>query len=125
MSTYHTSFGYTTFRISEAEEKEFEADYTQRMDLGAKKFMGRSDFVEFTENEEILIKDDFGIHIMYDCVETDMELLKNEILLTGSFFIKNQEPLMDAEDPENLTPIIDRISTLENLMNFEAKFHYK
>lgn len=125
MSTYHTSFGYTTMRISEAEEKEFDVDYTNRMDLNSKKFLGRADFVEFTSNEEILIKDDFGIHIIYDCVETDMDMLKDEILLTGSFFIKTQEPLMDAENTEKLTPIIDRISTLESLMKFEAKYHFK
>lgn len=125
MSQYHTSYGYTTHRVSEAEQREFDNEYKGKMDATAKRFLGRADFVEFTDNDEILIKDDFGIHIMYDCVETDMDLLKEEILLAGSFFIKNQEPLMDAENPETLTPIIDRISTLEKLMQFESQFHFK
>lgn len=95
------------------------------MDTSAKKFMGRSDFVEFKEDEEILVKDDFGVYIMYDCVESDMDLLKDELLLTGSYYIKRQEPLMDAEDIENASPVIDRITCLEMLMKHEAKFQYK
>lgn len=108
-----------------AEEQEYEAENKDNMDATAKKFMGRSDFVEFNDNEEILVKDDFGINIMYDCVESDMDLLKDELLLTGSYFIKQQEPLMDAEDTSNLEAIIDRISCLELLMKYEAKFQYK
>ena len=125
MSSYHTSFGYTSQRISIAEEREFEQDYIGRLDQTAKRFMGRADTVEFTDDEEILIKDDFGIHIMYDCVQSDMDLLKDELLLTGSFYIKAQEPLMDAEDTVKLSPIIDRLSTLEKLMSYESKFQFK
>lgn len=53
-------------RVSAAEEEEFERELQGHMDASAKKFMGRADFVEFKEEEEILVKDDFGIYIMYD-----------------------------------------------------------
>jgi hypothetical protein len=111
--------------MSIAEEIEYDEEYKENMDVQAKKFMGRNDFVEFTEGEEILVKDDFGVYIMYDWVETDMELLRDDILLTGSYFIKRQEPLTDAENTERLNSVIDRISTLEMLMKYEAKFQYK
>lgn len=125
MSRYHTSFGYTTQRVSIAEEIEYSREYEDNIEVTAKKFMGRNDFVEFNEEEEILIKDDFGIHIMYDCAESDLDLLKDELLITGSYFIKRQEPLTDAENTERLSAIIDRVSCLELLMKYEAKYQYK
>ena len=112
-------------RVSMAEEEEYEFENREHMDMTAKKFMGRQDFVEFGDNEEILVKDDFGVYIMYDCVDTDLEMLRNELLLAGSFYIKRQEPLMNSEDLENMSPLIDRISTLEMLMKYESKFQYK
>lgn len=125
MSRYHTSFGYTMRRFAVGEEYEYEQEHKNQMDKTAKRFMGRTDHVEFNNQDEILIKDDFGIHIMYDCVESDLEMIANEILLTGSYYIKKQEPLFDAEDTEHLNPIIDRISVLEKLMECEAKYQFK
>jgi hypothetical protein len=52
-------------------------------------------------------------------------MIANELLLTGSFYIKRQEPLMDSEDLANLNPMIDRISTLEKLMMYESQFQFK
>ena len=112
-------------RVSLAEEEEYEHENRAHMDMTAKKFMGRQDFVEFNDNEEILVKDDFGVYIMYDWVDTDLEMLRNELLLAGSYFIKRQEPMMNSEDIENMNPLIDRISTLEMLMKYESKFQYK
>ena len=125
MSRYHTSFGYTMSRFSRGEEWEYEYENRDQMDKTAKRFMGRADHIEFAENNEILIKDDFGIHIMYDCVESDLEMVANELLLTGSYFIKRQEPLFDSEDIDNLHPVIDRISTLEMLMKYESEYQYR
>ena len=105
--------------------EEYEHENRAHMDMTAKKFMERQDFVEFNDNEEILVKDDFGVYIMYDWVDTDLEMLRNELLLAGSYFIKRQEPMMNSEDIENMNPLIDRISTLEMLMKYESKFQYK
>jgi hypothetical protein len=66
MSRYHTSFGYTMRRFPIAEEEEYEAENKDHMDRTAKRFMGRQDTVEFNDNEEILVQDDFGVYIMYD-----------------------------------------------------------
>jgi hypothetical protein len=66
MTRYHTSFGVIRTRVSLAEEEEYEDIHIHNMESVSKKFMGCIDSVEFKENEEVLIKDDFGIHIMYD-----------------------------------------------------------
>ena len=41
------------------------------------KFMGRIDFVEIEEStQEVFIKDDLGVYIIYDCVLQDMQTLE-------------------------------------------------
>jgi len=39
--------------------------------------MGRIDFVEIEEStQEVFIKDDLGVYIIYDCVLQDMQTLE-------------------------------------------------
>jgi hypothetical protein len=41
------------------------------------KLMGRIDFVEINEAiQEVYVKDDFGIYIIYDCVLQDMKFVE-------------------------------------------------
>lgn len=45
------------------------------------KLMGRVDFIEIdTKAQEVYVKDDFGIYILYDCSFQDMKDLEEVIL---------------------------------------------
>jgi hypothetical protein len=58
--------------------------------------MGRIDHIEINEkSEEVFVKDDFGIYIMYDCVLQDMKGVEDELTRLGSYFITKQEVLQD------------------------------
>jgi hypothetical protein len=60
--------------------------------------MGRIDFVEIDESlEEVYIKDDFGIYILYDCVLQDMKFLEDELCKVGSFYLHKSEVLIDPK----------------------------
>ena len=65
------------------------------------KLISRIDFIELDDaHEEVYIKDDFGIYVMYDCVLQDMQAFENELVKLGSFFLKKSEMLLDpAEQP--------------------------
>jgi hypothetical protein len=60
------------------------------------KLMGRIEFIELNEDlQEVYIKDDFGIYIMYDCVLQDMKWLEDELCKIGTFFMHKSEVLLD------------------------------
>ena len=45
------------------------------------KLMGRIDKVELNEvKEEVYVKDDFGVYIIYDCVLQDMKCMEEELI---------------------------------------------
>jgi hypothetical protein len=54
-----------------------------------------------------------------------MEIIKNDLLKIGSYYIKRQEPFLDSEEGDELHPIIDRLSILELLLKYESQFQYK
>ena len=58
--------------------------------------MGRIDHIELNEQkQEVYIKDDFGVYIMYDCVMQDMKSMEQEILKITSYYVNRAEPLID------------------------------
>ncbi len=58
--------------------------------------MGRIDHIELNEQkQEVYIKDDFGVYIMYDCVMQDMKSMEQEILKIASYYVNRAEPLID------------------------------
>jgi hypothetical protein len=76
------------------------------------KLMGRVDNVEIDlKNQEVYIKDDFGIYIMYDCTLSDMKELEDELLKIGSYYISRHEYLSNTEN-EKPYPLIDRLTLI-------------
>ena len=58
------------------------------------KLMGRIDKVELNEEkEEVYIKDDFGVYIIYDCVLQDMKGIEDELIKIASYYISKSEVL--------------------------------
>lgn len=86
--------------------------------------MGRIDTIEIdAKTKEVYIKDDFGVYIMYDCVLQDMKDLEEELLKVGSFFIGKHEALVNTE-AEKPYPLIDRMSLIEDLLEYESSYQY-
>ena len=87
--------------------------------------MGRIDKVELNEEkEEVYIKDDFGVYIMYDCVLQDMKGIEDELIKIASHYISKSEVLQDvhAEKPQ---PCKDRLELLNDILMLESKFQYR
>jgi hypothetical protein len=78
-----------------------EIDYHQKtkgVSDQAVKLMNRIDFIEIIDSlEEVYIKDDFGIYIIYDCVLQDMKSIEDELCKVGSYFINKSEVLLDPQ----------------------------
>ena len=80
MPRYHSSYG---------EPSEIQGEYVQQdrengnVDISkdSMKLLNRVDHIEIEEErQEVFIKDDFNIYIMYECALTDMQVLEREIL---------------------------------------------
>lgn len=84
-----------------------------------KKLMGRADKrFQHQQTGLNLVKDDFGVCILYDTVFADMRSMETEILKTCSFYINKAEPLLD-KDLKNIYPAVDRLKILEEALEFE------
>ena len=58
------------------------------------KLMGRIDKVELNEvKEEVYVKDDFGVYIIYDSVLQDMKGIEDELIKIASYYISKSEVL--------------------------------
>ena len=50
--------------------------------------MGRVDKIELNEElEEVYVRDDFGVYILYDCVLQDMKGMEEEIMKIASYYL--------------------------------------
>lgn len=86
------------------------------------KMMGRIDRIELDEaNQEVFVRDDFGIYVMYDCSLQDMKCLEDNLCRIASFYLMNSEVLQDAHD-EKPMPAKDRIEVLDDLLQCESQF---
>ena len=86
------------------------------------KLMGRIDKVELDEKkEEVYIKDDFGVYIIYDCVLQDMKGIEDELIKIASYFLSKSEVLQDVHS-EKPMPCKDRLELLDDLLMCESKF---
>jgi len=86
------------------------------------KFIGRIDTIYKNEEYKLnLVKDDFGIHVIYDASFEDMRLMEQEILKICSFYINKAEPLLD-NDLKNIYPCVDRLRILEDAIRFENEY---
>lgn len=81
--------------------------------------MGRVDFVEINETlQEIYIKDDMGIYIMFDCVFEDMKTIQQELVAIGSYYIHRSEVLLDPNSRPY--PLRDRQQVAHDLLVKES-----
>ena len=84
--------------------------------------MGRIDKIYKNEDCDLnLVKDDFGIHILYDSAFADMRMMELEILKICSFYINKAEPLLD-NDLKNMYPCVDRLRILDEVIHYENLF---
>jgi len=65
-----------------------------------------------------LVKDDYGVHVLYDATFTDMRSMETEILKICSFYINKAEPLLD-NDLRNMYPAVDRLKILDEALYWE------
>ena len=73
------------------------------------KLMGRIDHIELVESqEEVYVKDDFGVYILFDCVLQDMKGIEEELIKICSFYINKAEVLQDVHT-EKPMPVKDRL----------------
>jgi hypothetical protein len=79
------------------------------------------------KNEKVdlnLVKDDYGIHILYDAAFADMRAMEMEILKICSFYINKAEPLLD-NDLRNMYPAVDRLKILDDALHYENRYQEK
>ena len=89
------------------------------------KLMGRIDKAEIDEKtREVLIKDDYGVYILYDCALQDMKDLEDEIVKIGSYYIGKHETLINTE-VQKPYPLIDRMTVAEELLEQESLFQFE
>lgn len=119
------------YAISEAtvrETEDIEMGHSQKkggMEKLSIKLLGRIDKVELDEEqEEVYVKDDFGIYVMYDCCLQDMKALEDNLCRIASYFLMNCEVLQDPQD-EKPMPGKDRMEILDDLLRSEATFQFK
>ena len=68
-----------------------------------------------------MVKDDFGIHIMFDAAFLDIKSLEKEVLKICSFYIQKKEPLID-NDLRYIYPSVDRFEILDDIFECELGF---
>ena len=68
-----------------------------------------------------LVKDDFGVHILYDATLADMRNMETELLKVCSYYINKAEPLLD-NDLRNMYPMVDRLKLLDEILHYENLF---
>ena len=88
----------------------------------SKKFLGRVDQIYKHEKTALnLVKDDFGIHVLYDAAFSDMRTMETEILKICSFYVNKAEPLLD-NDLRNMYPAVDRLKILDEALKWENDY---
>ncbi len=87
--------------------------------------MGRIDKIELDEQtQEVFVKDDFGIYVLYDCCLQDMKSLEDHLNRIASYYLMNSEVLQDPHDDKPM-PSKDRMQILDDLLCNEAAFQFK
>lgn len=79
--------------------------------------ISRMDKIKVTEKGEILIVDDYGMNVMFDCSLEDMVGLDQDIMKTATYYVRKAE-----EEVTKKIPVVDRIQVLEDL--YECEYNY-
>ena len=122
---FHSTHGEPI--VTESTSAEYENNRktnTGSISKNSLKMLGRIDFIEINEEtEEVYVKDDCGIYILFDCSLQDMKTLEDDLIRTGSYFIQQEEVLVDTTT-ERPYPQKDRLDILQDLVLMEASFQY-
>lgn len=93
---FHCTFGEPTMRQTEDMEMDSSSN-RGGISKQSLKLMGRVDHIELDEvQEEVYVKDDFGVYILYDCVLQDMKGMEEELIKICSYYINKAEVLQDV-----------------------------
>lgn len=118
---FHATFGEPSeitpeFVQNDREQKEV---YISKDSM---KYLNRIDHIEIDEaRSEVYVKDDFSIYLMYECTLTDMQVLEEELLRIGTYYITKLEDLYDTEI-DKVCHKKDRQQVLNDLINCEMHF---
>jgi len=101
------------------------AKNTDKAKFESRKLFGRVDDIYKHERADLnLVKDDYGIHVLYDATFADMRAMEFEVLKICSFYINKAEPLLD-NDLRNMYPAVDRLKIIDECLHFENKYQEK
>lgn len=89
---YHITFGEPVERQEVSTEFEVNKNKDPRHGQ-ASRLLGRVDFLKEHHDNTVLVQDDYGVNVMYDCSFADMRALESEMLKIMSYFINKLEPL--------------------------------
>jgi hypothetical protein len=96
---FHDTYGEPTQHSPECDVNNQETYAKSGVSERSVKLMGRIDTIEINEEiQEVYVKDDFGIYILYDCVFQDMKGLEEELIRVGSYYINKSEVLLDPTE---------------------------
>lgn len=115
---FHSTFGDPIERQEFSTEFEVNKNSDPRKQEAAR-HLGRIDFIEEKQGFPI-VKDDFGVAVMYDCTFADMRALEKEMLKVISYFINKVEPF--ALDFKNMLPLIDRFNFIKEILICEDQY---
>jgi hypothetical protein len=119
---FHSTFGQPIRR----QEISMDIDNGRNTDsqkMENKKLVGRVDKIYMHHGTKVnLVKDDFGVHVLYDAAFADMRSMETELLKVCSFYINKAEPLLD-NDLRNMYPVVDRLKILDEVLEHEN--HYQ
>lgn len=118
---FHSTFGEPIERQEISQEVDNGRD-TDHIRAENRKLVGRVDTLYKHQKTGLnLVKDDFGVHILYDAAFADMRAMETELLKICSFYINRAEPLLD-NDLRNMYPIVDRLKILDEVLSCENRF---
>lgn len=118
---FHCSFGEPVTKESEGGSNVLLGGISET----SLKLMGRIDKIELDEKkEEVYVKDDFGVYILYDCVLQDMKNIEEELVGIASYFVSKAEVLQDVHS-EKPQPCKDRLELLDDLLLLESRFQFR
>ena len=75
------------------------------------------------KEEDVLIRDENGILLVYDAALQDMAEVEKELVKIGTYFIRKQEFILDVEIKEPHAAV-DRGAVAMDLLEEECRFAY-
>lgn len=117
---FHVTFGDPVERQEASLEFEVNQNKDPRHEQ-AERMLGRTDFFVNHPTGLMLVQDDFGVAIMYDCTFADMRILEQELLRTMSYYINKIEPMMET-DLRNIFPAVDRFNLVKEIIICEDQY---